>query len=391
LEDYGGAMENFFAALLRTANRQPGAVTRVSHFGDSPLTGDLISGEARARFQRLYGDAGHGFLMAGKPWEWYGHLGSFFESGGWRIASPFVVPQVSGPCGMGGAGFTASSPGAHSAWGSAKQGLGAAVSRFEVHFLARPRGGTLLASLDGGPAVEISTAATAREAKVHLLRTPDGPHRLTVHPKGDGEVVLFGAAMEREGPGVVYDSLGANGASIHGLSLVEEGPWVQDLGLRRPDLVILQYGTNESSYAGTYSASYRKDYREILRRVRRAVPGVSILVMAPMDRGERNELGEIVTAPGIPRIVEVQRAIAREEGCAFFDTFQAMGGEGTMARWYEREHPLVSGDLTHPSRAGSDIVARALVDAVEEAFHAWVAGSEAAPPPTTSPPANSPD
>jgi lysophospholipase L1-like esterase len=196
-------------------------------------------------------------------------------------------------------------------------------------------------------------------------------------------VVLFGAVLEREGPGVVYDALGANGASILGLTRAEEGPWVEDLSLRRPDLVILQYGTNESGYAGTYSGSYRAGYREVLRRVRKALPESAILIMAPMDRGERDALGEIRTVPGIPRIVEAQRAIAREAGCAFFDTFQAMGGEGTMGRWYRRENPLVSGDLTHPSRAGSDIVARLLVDAIEEAFHAWISGT--APRPALAP------
>lgn len=385
VEDFGGAMESFYAALLRTANREGGAVTRIAHLGDSPLTGDLISGEARARLQKLYGDAGHGFLLAGKPWEWYGHLGSFLEASGWRIASPFLVPHAPGPCGVGGAGFSSASPDARTIWGTAKKGVGSAASRFEVHYLGRPGGGTFFASLDGGPPVEISTAAPRREALAHTLRVAEGPHRLTVRPKGDGEVILFGAALEREGPGVVYDALGANGASIHGLSRMEPGTWMQDLALRRPDLVILQYGTNESSYAGTYSGSYRKDYREVLSRVRRAVPGVSILVMAPMDRGERDELGEIVTAPGIPRTVEVQRSVAREEGCAFFDTFEAMGGSGTMARWYEREPPLVSGDLTHPSRTGADIVARALVDALQEAFHTWVAGGTAAPPPDTAP------
>lgn len=379
IEDYGGGMARFFAALLRTANREPGAVTRIAHFGDSPLTGDLISGEARARLQQVYGDAGHGFVLAGKPWEWYGHLGVTLESSGWRIYSPFLVPSSLGPVGLGLAGFASASPGARTIISTAKRGPGSSASKFEVHCLARLTGGTILASLEDGVPVEISTAAPLPQVRVRQLSAPDGPHRLTLRPKGDGEVVLFGAVLEREGPGVVYDALGANGASVLGLTRAEEGPWVENLSLRRPDLVVLQYGTNESGYAGTYSGSYRAGYREVLRRVRRALPDASILVMAPMDRGERDALGEIVTVPGIPRIVEAQRTIARECGCAFFDTFQAMGGEGTMGRWYRRVNPLVSGDLTHPSRAGSDIVARLLVDALDGAFHAWISGTAPRP------------
>mgnify|MGYP000202979604 CR=1 FL=1 len=51
-----------------------------------------------------------------------------------------------------------------------------------------------------------------------------------------------------------------------------------------------------------------------------------------------------------------QQAVARETGCAFFDTYRAMGGEGTMARWHQRENPLVTGDLTHPTPTGADVV-----------------------------------
>jgi hypothetical protein len=76
--------------------------------------------------------------------------------------------------------------------------------------------------------------------------------------------------------------------------------------------------------------------------------------------------------PTIPRIVEAQRRIAAEAGCAFFDTFRAMGGEGTMARWYGREPRLVSGDFTHTTKGGSDRVARLLVGAIGEAYQDWM-------------------
>ena len=45
--------------------------------------------------------------------------------------------------------------------------------------------------------------------------------------------------------------------------------------------------------------------------------------------------------PTIPRIVALQQRVAHETGCAFFDTYTAMGGEGTMARWYGAHPRLV--------------------------------------------------
>jgi lysophospholipase L1-like esterase len=205
---------------------------------------------------------------------------------------------------------------------------------------------------------------------------------LTLLAKGDGPVSLHGVVLEKEGPGIVYDALGANGAAVHVLTLLDAEGWIQAISARRPDLVILSYGTNESGYDGIPGTRYRLDWIEVIGRIRRALPGVSILVMAPMDRGMRREDGAIVTLPSIPKIVEAQRGIARELGCAFFDTFSAMGGEGTMARWYAREPRLVSGDFTHTTKGGSDRVARLLVSALDMAYAEWKDGAVADPAPS---------
>src|ERR1019366_10059110 len=48
LDDSAGALDAFYRALRRTGNREPGAVTRIVHYGDSPTTADLITGDVRA-------------------------------------------------------------------------------------------------------------------------------------------------------------------------------------------------------------------------------------------------------------------------------------------------------------------------------------------------------
>src|ERR1022692_2053596 len=131
-------------------------------------------------------------------------------------------------------------------------------------------------------------------------------------------------------------------------------------GSRNPDLVVLNYGTNESSFAAFLTREYEIELREAIRRVRAALPNASILVMSPMDRGQKNG-GEIETLPTIPRIVDIQRRVAAELHCGFFNTFEVMGGAGTMARWYDSQPRLVSADFIHPTPAGARIVATAFV------------------------------
>ena len=366
IEDYGGVMARFYEALARTERKGAHAVTRIIHFGDSPVAGDLIAGDARARLQARFGDSGHGWIFVDRPWEWYNHRGVRLSGSGWSIQSPNAP---SGSLGLGGASFTATGSGARSRIATAASGRGSSVGRFDIHLQSRPKGGTLVASVDGVPVAEISTASEeAGGLVVHSIPVADGGHELLLRPKGDGPVRLFGVVLEREMPGVVYDTLGANGGTIHQLARFDRESWTDALRQRRPDLVILNYGTNESRDDGLSFAAYLKDYRAVIRRIRVALPGIAILIMAPMDRGERGTDGGITTAAAIPRLVAGQRFIAQSERVAFLDTYAAMGGAGTMADWYGRSPRLVAGDFTHPTFQGAAVVGDYLVDALLKGY-----------------------
>ncbi len=382
IEDPTGQLGHLFLKLEKTELDEAGAVTRISHFGDSPLTGDLISGDARSRLQAAFGDGGHGFVLAGRPWAWYGHRGVSIEASGWRVLSPLLAPGNAGYHGL--AGVTLS------ARGEARTEIRLekkSFTRLEVMFTRQPGGGTLLVSVDGGVSEAVPTAGLARETASFALAVVAGGREVVLRSKGDGEVAIHGVVLENEGPGVVYDALGANGASVHFLSLLNAASWEQALALRRSDLVILGYGTNESVYWENPGALYRRDHAEVIGRIHRALPDAAILLMAPMDRGMRGESGDIVTMPSIPKIVDAQRQAARESGVAFFDTFAAMGGEGTMARWYETEPRLVTADFTHTTHRGSARVALLLVGALEDAYGAWKEARGRKPEETTVAPA----
>jgi len=128
--------------------------------------------------------------------------------------------------------------------------------------------------------------------------------------------------------------------------------------------VIVNYGTNEADFESFIDKQYEKELREGIRRIHAALPDASILVMSPMDRGYRAESKEIETMPTIPRIVAIQKRVAAETGCGFFDTFTAMGGPGTMAKWYIAKPRLVSADFIHPYPAGGKIIAEIFVKQV---------------------------
>jgi lysophospholipase L1-like esterase len=358
LEDAGGALDHFYSALSRT---EAGAIARVVHYGDSPTTADLITGDIRSMLQKRFGDAGHGFVLMDQPWAWYQHRGVKLSSFGWRptAASQFRVQD--GLFGLGGVTFTGDAP-ARTHFEFATR-----HSRFEVWFLRQPGGGLLTLSSKNHELTMIDTSDERPLAAVEQVIVQPAISELDV--KIDrGTVRAFGIVAETGAPGVVYDSLGLNGGAISVLSRIfGAAHWIEELRHRNPDLVVINYGTNEADFDEFIDTEYESELREAIRRVRQALPRASILVMSPMDRG-RWASDRIETMPTIPRIIDIQRRIANQSYCAFFNTFAAMGGPGAVARWRQSDPPLIAADLIHPHSAGARAIASALVNELMNGF-----------------------
>ncbi len=350
------ALHRVFAALRN------GERVRVSHYGDSPITGDLITRTLRRGLQERFGDGGAGFVLFGRPWPWYARDGVRQVARGWR-ATPLFLGRGDGLVGFGGASFDTAGEAV------SRFGTDGRVAAFDVAYLAQPGGGLLELELDGVPLPPIDTSAAEAHPALHRVRVAAGPHVLAA--RAVGSVRAYGVSLESDQIGVVYDALGLNGAFI-GLFAhqMDRAHWAAVLQQMHPHLVVLNFGANESQFETWPMDRYEADTREVVARLRAALPDVAILFLAPMDRAVRGPDG-LVTRRTIPRLVDAQRRLAAETGCAFFDTYAAMGGEGTAARWYAARPRLMSGDLTHPTVAGSEVVGGRVRDALLRAYDHW--------------------
>jgi lysophospholipase L1-like esterase len=175
-------------------------------------------------------------------------------------------------------------------------------------------------------------------------------------------------ALERGGPGIVYDSLGLVGARADRLLYAEPEHMRGQLAHRKPDLLVLGFGGNESANAWLQPAQYEKDLTEVVRLMKSGRPEMSCLLFGPLDQGERDERGKVVTVKVLPKIVDVQRRVAKAEGCAFFDAFAAMGGPGAMAQWIKSRPRLATSDLRHATPAGYEVIGNMYYKALLAAF-----------------------
>ena len=368
--DDTNSLDPFFAALWQLEQANPaqgkeGGVVSILHYGDSPTTADLITGDVRAQLQRRFGDAGRGYTLIAKPWAWYGHRGVEISDHGWKMRTGVGLMRE-GIYGLGGAAFEGQ-PGAWSKFRLTES----QQTAVEVEYLANPGGGVFAVEADGQQIVEQTTGAeTEATASVHV-ELPPGTKIVSIRP-ASGSVILFGADFRRGSSGLLYDSLGLNGATVTVLGRVLRPVlWKQELDRAQPALVIVNYGSNESSFGAFVHKQYAGELRLAIQRLRQVAPGVPILVMSPMDRGERSGLNEIRTMSTIPEIVGIQRAAAAETHCAFFDTYDAMGGDGTMSRWYTASPRLVTADFLHPTPQGATIVASLFVEQLGLGYNRW--------------------
>jgi hypothetical protein len=143
------------------------------------------------------------------------------------------------------------------------------------------------------------------------------------------------------------------------------------------------YGTNEAMDPDRSHSAYERQLRGVLDRLRKAVPEVSCVLVAPFDV-TRVEHGRSGTPAALMQVIDAQRRISREFGCGFWDGHVFMGGNGSMHRWVMAKPPLASGDHVHLTRLGYVYAGIAMGDALMRAYDAdsayWTGAAAAAAP-----------
>src|SRR5262249_23669989 len=90
----------------------------------------------------------------------------------------------------------------------------------------------------------------------------------------------------------------------------------------------------------------------LIERARAAAPEADCLVIGPPDMATP----EGQSSPRILEHVAAARETAAKIGCGWFSAFDAMGGEGSFARWMSETPKLAMKDRVHLMVAGYEKV-----------------------------------
>jgi len=368
-------MEPFFEALARMERTGAGHV-RVLHYGDSHTAADLLTAAMRRAFQDRFGDGGRGFVHLGKPWKSYRPKDvKVAESfGDWRAERILVAVDpaaLDGRYGLPGVCTIGARRGAFVRVGTAESGeYGREAASFDIFYLIQRGGGSFDVRVDGRVAGRVRTDGPGPHSGFYRVEAKPGLHAIEVRLRGDGEVRLFGVAVEAGRPGVVYDGLGVNGAFFYTPLRWDGALLAEQIERRDPDLIIAMYGSNEVDSRTITRESYRADVRRVMERFREGAPEASCLLVGPPDRRPRDAVA------GVERLAwinDVQREVADEIGCGFIDLLGLMGGAGSRAAW-ERQG-LAQPDGVHLTARGYRVVGERLVDEIVGAYEDFREGN----------------
>jgi lysophospholipase L1-like esterase len=354
------ALDHYFGQLTLTELKLPGAITRAGQWGDSVLGGDGLTHALRQKLQARFGDAGHGFHDLSRYSVGYIHHGVRFDDrGGWRSCEIIFKCRPDARYGYGGV-HSSSTGGAESAWRTNGKSPGDKASRFELWYAKAPDGGRFQVRIDEGTTRTIDTRSSKLTDAVEVFNVPDGPHLFEVRAAGNGLARGYGVVLERDVPGVVWDELSLIGSFTQRLDYQDAEHLGWQLRRRNVDLMVFIFGGNdvqrEFGDLKTTMTPYENEYTRVIRKFRGGRPEASCMVMSLIDHGTREE-NTVRTRSIVPRLVASQRRVAEAQGCAFFDTFHAMGGENSIGRWYQARPQLAAPDFSHPTAAGQGVIA----------------------------------
>ena len=179
---------------------------------------------------------------------------------------------------------------------------------------------------------------------------------------GDSHIASdwFANALRKQwGAGVIYDAFGINGARATRALTWDWEALAEQFAAAPPDLIVVAYGSNEAGDTDLNLTTYQRAFSELLRRFHEAAPLASLLVLAPPDRAAKRK-GSWQSLASLPPLIEMQRRAAFENGAAFWNLYEAMGGAGGINRWREQQPALAQADHVHLTAAGYRLVAQTL-------------------------------
>lgn len=356
IDDYANdslrGMTPFYAAL--SERHTLGRPVRVAYLGDSFIEADILTGELRRMLQERFGGCGVGFLDIDPPYAanratvrqtaagWASHCvrnKGKYDRERLNVNQSYYLPQGK-------------------AWTEVKGVKMSRLDSAEVHtlYLSSSTATQVELSLNDGPMDTLHTQGTGRaEALSRTAKAGRAKWQVT----GVADVTCWGVAEEGTS-GVSLDNFSLRGTSGATLSQVPIEQLQAFNAVRPYDLIVLEYGLNVAEKKRLDYSQYARLMKKVVEHMKQGFPQAGILIVGVGDREMKQPDGTLQTMPSIVALSRTQQNLAADCHVAFWDLFEAMGGEGSIKEMAEKKPAEANKDYTHINVRGGKRIASIL-------------------------------
>jgi len=359
-----------------TADSVPDNLTIV-HYGDSHIQAGVLTEAIRVRSQRRFGNAGRGMVVPHR-------LTRSNEPRDYRIKSPntweyarLIQPEFIGNVGASGLGIKSNDETQILMLQTltTEDSMDYRFNRIVVfHDSLAPMitvSESLLADIGDADTVysfltEIDLAQLTDSALLYTYKEP---------PFANG--AFYGFSLENGNSGVLYHSMGINGACYLHWGRSPEA--LQQSHAMSPDLIIISLGSNEAAGRNFIESVFYNQMDRFVSGLRKTNPNSVILLTTPPEAMRRTKR-TAAPNPNFEKIRNTVLAYGADKSLPVFDLYTATGAGGSSKDWEKQN--MMTRDGIHYTPGGYTLQGVLIYQAIMNGFRQWAASHDSPQVPT---------
>lgn len=176
--------------------------------------------------------------------------------------------------------------------------------------------------------------------------------------------ILYGMNLENDSTGVLYHSIGVNGAEA--FQYVRAKYFAEQTQILKPEVIIISLGTNEAQRRPFDKTLTEARLDSLVKQLQFYNPNASFILTTPPDSYFHRKNYNTALATYHELTVDY----AKKNNLAVWDLFSATGGYKSCYQW--KKYKLMRKDGVHFSRAGYELQGNLFYEAITKAYNEYV-------------------
>jgi LysM repeat protein len=334
----------------------------VVHFGDSHIQAEGPTSVVRKNLQALHGDAGRGMMFAYSAANSYSSiLYGTSHTGNWTYAKSFQsAPKL--PLGVSGMTvrtdeknatliFTLKQP--NPSYQKLRIFIKKDTTSFDFKVItADDQISIQLKDYQTSALPYIEIPITGNQSKIAIQLVQNSPNQNFFE--------FYGMSLETsQNKGLIYHSVGV-GASQYGSLLLEE-LLDEQLPSLNPNLILLDFGTNNYLYDNQVKPELGPQIEKIINNLRSIAPKATILLTSTQDLYYKSK--HVTSGIIFRNLID---SLAKKNHCLFWDWYAVSGGKKSLVKW--RDAGYAQTDLVHLTTKGYELKGQLLFEAIKNSL-----------------------